>query len=453
MSAVVAQEVSLQQQGLALPDEVTVAVYLASDNRFLLEVVCTPAQLVAEIAQELVEASIFPLRPRLLLEGVPLSSHLTVLDTGISDGDQLLADMSYPLALTTSADGSVRLWNGETGECESTLEGHAEPVLSAAITPSYRWVVTASEDTTAKVWGVKSGSCISTLAGHEEAVYSAAFSPTSILIVTASADCSARIWSFEGECKRILLGHTGPVFSATFSEDCETVVTQSNDSRQKIWSVKSGACRKTLLHDSHDDSLSTRYVTSYSADGKYWIAPESDEAHVCLTKTGECLQRLVGHENLVVSACFAASWVAPEGPKPRAVPNFLEVAAVVPVQTISPRASPRRQHRERDRHKHRHRQSMGRREPRQQSTLDILQRHLEAARRGDGHPYFGRRLLQSSSLSPTAHTQSVPSLPSLPSLGKAPMTRSSSEAVHVNRSLGQSFRQARGLDQTYRVFN
>lgn len=432
--------------------EIAVAVHLAADSSLLVELAYSPYQLVDEIAQDLVEASKFPVRPCLFSEGVQLAPFKTLLDAGIRDGAQIFADISYPLALTTSQDGSAKLWNGDTAECMMSFEGHDGPVLSASITPSYRWIVTASEDRTAKVWGVKSGKCVSTLVGHGHAVYAATFSSNFILVLTASADCTARIWSFEGDCKKILYGHSRPVFSAVFSDDGESVVTLAKDSKRKVWSVKTGKCQKTSWHDVHDES---RYVTSYSPDGSCYIVPELDVALICLTHNSQILHRLEGHEAPLISASFAIAWAAPEPPKPRAI--AVPPTDTLPFADVSLR-SPRR-HRKKNRFRD-FRHVLGpTRERREQSNLEILRNHLAAARRGDGHPYFGRQSTdQHHSSTPAlpslpaqpSHLQSSQSLPLLPALGKNPFAHSQSEAALVNhRSLG---RQVRSIDQTSRVF-
>jgi len=259
-------------------------------------------QSVCELAQELVRTSKFPLKPHLLLGGVTLAPHTTLLDAGISDGTKVFADM-YPLVMTTSADGSTMLWDADLGACEMVLEGHHGPVYSACVTPSFRWAVTGSDDCTAKVWNVAKGNCLATLVGHEEAVYAASFSPSFTLIVTASADFSARIWSWSkgGECTYVLAGHNGPVLSAYFTEDSRTVLTHSSDSTQKMWSVDSGKCKDTLHKHKPVDLI------SYSPDGRYFVSPSGgDVAHICLAETGECIHKLVGHHDCILSAAFAS---------------------------------------------------------------------------------------------------------------------------------------------------
>ena len=53
---------------------------------------------------------------------------------------------------TASEDGSVRLWDAETGKALLTLSGHTNGVLSAAFSADGERLYTSSRDGTVKVW-------------------------------------------------------------------------------------------------------------------------------------------------------------------------------------------------------------------------------------------------------------------------------------------------------------
>jgi WD40 repeat protein len=96
--------------------------------------------------------------------------------------------------LTASDDHTAGIWNPETGERTSILEGHGELVYSAMFSRDGARIVTASEDRTARVWDVETGATLSVLKGHGGPVFFAEFSPDGARIVTASDDRTARIW-------------------------------------------------------------------------------------------------------------------------------------------------------------------------------------------------------------------------------------------------------------------
>ena len=54
--------------------------------------------------------------------------------------------------VSASHDKTVRVWSAVTGECEQTLEGHSNDVISAQFGPDGQKIVSASWDKTVRVW-------------------------------------------------------------------------------------------------------------------------------------------------------------------------------------------------------------------------------------------------------------------------------------------------------------
>jgi WD40 repeat protein len=55
------------------------------------------------------------------------------------------------------ADGSLHLWQAESGRHLLSLDGHDGPLWSVAFAPDGTRILTGSDDGTARVWGVSPG--------------------------------------------------------------------------------------------------------------------------------------------------------------------------------------------------------------------------------------------------------------------------------------------------------
>jgi WD40 repeat protein/serine/threonine protein kinase len=151
--------------------------------------------------------------------------------------------------LTSSNDRTARIWTlKETAQADGSskieaavtqvFKGHEWAVLAAEFSDDGKLVITASEDNTARIWNVESGEELSSLDGHTARVTSVAFAPgeNPTRAVTASQDGTVKLWDTK-ENKEILTldGHTREVTSVAFSPDGKYVLTASEDGKAILW--------------------------------------------------------------------------------------------------------------------------------------------------------------------------------------------------------------------------
>ncbi|MFC3894811.1 XRE family transcriptional regulator [Lentzea rhizosphaerae] len=134
------------------------------------------------------------------------------------------------------------------------LRGHAGHVNTVAFNGVGSMVVTSSHDGTAKLWDVAQQKEIATLTGHRGTVNAAAFSPDGRTVATAGWDYTARLWNSDDRAGRaVLSGHTREVNAVTFSRDGTLVATASTDRTAKVWNARTGEEVTTLR--GHADGL------------------------------------------------------------------------------------------------------------------------------------------------------------------------------------------------------
>ena len=64
---------------------------------------------------------------------------------------------------TAGEDGTVRLWDRDSGEILRILRGHDGAVSGLAFQPEGRWLVTVGEDRTVRVWDPHTGSALAAI--------------------------------------------------------------------------------------------------------------------------------------------------------------------------------------------------------------------------------------------------------------------------------------------------
>lgn len=144
--------------------------------------------------------------------------------------------------------------------------GHTGVINSITFSPDEKRILTSSADGTTKLWDAHSGRLLADMKGHTRAVLRSVFSPKNSFIATISFDRSALLWN-AGSAKLLhkLNGHEAPVRSVVFSAS-EDLLATSDDSVVVIWNTNNGAVMHTLKKT--EQKIST---IAFSPDGNYVV--------------------------------------------------------------------------------------------------------------------------------------------------------------------------------------
>ncbi|XP_038150125.1 apoptotic protease-activating factor 1 isoform X2 [Cyprinodon tularosa] len=182
----------------------------------------------------------------------------TVLHCQFCHGGQTL--------ITSSEDATIRVWRWKSGECK-VLQGHKEQVRCFSLlsdSTNESKLLSWSFDGTVKVWDIESGEKLQDMEAHQGAILSCHISPDGCLFATTSADKTTKLWSCESwQCVFTLRGHHECVRSCRFSWDSKRLATGDDNGEIRIWNVKDGSLLKVCAQESKDgtDSLHGGWVT------------------------------------------------------------------------------------------------------------------------------------------------------------------------------------------------
>lgn len=216
-------------------------------------------------------------------------------------GDQVWGIAPMPdgrRAVSGSSDGTMRVWDLDTGKCLATADrlataGQHEGVLfDVAVTPDGKRAVVACEKHGPEVWDLSSGARIATLRGHRGWVQALALSADGRRIASGGRDKTVRLWDLDsGSCILTLRGHTSPVRSLAFAAGGRRLVSAATDHTARVWDTDSGKCLVTFR--GHTSGVNAVSVTS---DDR-WVVSGSDDDTVQVWEldSGKAVARLEGH--------------------------------------------------------------------------------------------------------------------------------------------------------------
>jgi len=204
--------------------------------------------------------------------GVPLRSlhghsHF-VQDVVISSDGQF--------ALSGSWDGTLRLWDLNTGNSTRRFVGHTKDVLSVAFSADNRQIVSGSRDKTIKLWNTL-GECKYTIQadgeGHSEWVSCVRFSPAinNPIIVSCGWDKMVKVWHLNNcKLRTSLIGHTGYLNTVTVSPDGSLCASGGKDGVAMLWDLSEGKRLYSL------DAGDIIYSLCFSPN-RYWLCAATQQ--------------------------------------------------------------------------------------------------------------------------------------------------------------------------------
>jgi WD40 repeat protein len=202
---------------------------------------------------------------------------------------------------SAGSDGTVKIWDAETGKQLRSLEGHTDQVFCAVFSPDGNWIASAGIDKTVKIWDAETGRELKNLEGHTQCVDSVAFSPDGKRIASAADDRTVKVWDLEkSQILRTFKARSSISNYVVFHPDGKRLVSASLEGIIQIWDLEK--VHEALVLN----TLHTVNSVAISPNGKQLASATGNAVKVWDVDKGKELFTVEGHQDEVSCVAFSS---------------------------------------------------------------------------------------------------------------------------------------------------
>jgi WD40 repeat protein/transcriptional regulator with XRE-family HTH domain len=203
-----------------------------------------------------------------------------------------------------SRRGEVRVWREEGKLLHLAWQAHTDVTLALALSPDEHTLASGSNDGSVKLWNVESGALLWS-GWHTQGIWCLAFSPDGSLLASGGFDAAVRLWDAKLGMPLEDIRHSGPAFSLAWSPDGRLLASGDAAGTTRLWErQQTGAARLWQTLSGHASMVRG---LAFAPDGRV-LASASWDSTVKLWQlaSGRCLETLVGHTERVQALAWSA---------------------------------------------------------------------------------------------------------------------------------------------------
>ncbi|KAG9123395.1 hypothetical protein FRC07_015001, partial [Ceratobasidium sp. 392] len=186
---------------------------------------------------------------------------------------------SEPWLLAGLYNGTVNIYNTETGALIKTFEVAEVPVRCVRFVTRKSWFVAGSDDFQLRAFNYNTHEKVAVFEAHPDYIRCLTVHPTASLVLTGSDDMTIKAWDWDKgwKCVQVYEGHTHYIMNiAVNPKDNNTFASACLDRTVKVWSLGSATPNFTL--DAHEKGVN--YVEYYHGADKPYIVTTGDDRTV-----------------------------------------------------------------------------------------------------------------------------------------------------------------------------
>ena len=165
----------------------------------------------------------------------------------------------------------LTMFDAGTGAIVKELRGHSGQIVDRCFSPDGSRIISTSSDGTARLWDARTGETVLVIEGGGAGAFSAVFSPDGILAAVAMLDGAVGLYRTDtGDKVAAFSGHGGLVAGVTFSPDGQRLLSACMDGITRVWSLDGALMAELRLGGGEQ-----LYYTGWSPDGRSIVTTSS----------------------------------------------------------------------------------------------------------------------------------------------------------------------------------
>ncbi|EIM88049.1 coatomer protein [Stereum hirsutum FP-91666 SS1] len=210
-----------------------------------------------------------------------------------------------PWLLAGLYNGTVNIYNHETGALVKTFEVAEVPVRCCRFIARKNWFVAGSDDFQLRVFNYNTHEKVTAFEAHPDYIRCLTVHPSASIVLTGSDDMTIKAWDWDKQwkCIQSYEGHTHYIMNIAINpKDANTFASACLDRTVKIWSL--GAPVPNFTMEAHDKGVN--YVEFYPGADKPYLVTTGDDKTVKIWDylSKSCVQTMESHTNNVSFAVF-----------------------------------------------------------------------------------------------------------------------------------------------------
>ncbi len=230
------------------------------------------------------------------LNRIRIANHSVVDSVAFSPDGKTLAN--------GSRDGTIRLWNIDSGKLKKRLIEHKDFINGPAFSPDGKKLASGSEDGLILVWNLETGTHKALLAERMGSISCVAFSRDGKMLAGGNTDGNIHLFDVAtGTPKMTFTGHIEEISQVLFSPDGDMLASRSYDGSVRIRDIHTGESKMTI---STPMEIFWREML-FTDNGKLIaIRSEFGFIHLWNVTDGQYQKTLVGHTSFIKNLFLSA---------------------------------------------------------------------------------------------------------------------------------------------------